>query len=239
MSQTAENNTNGNTQQPAAPVFTEEQVTQRVEAARQEEKKKLYGDIDSLTKRLSVLEPESARAQQLEAQLAEKTAALEAIAKARSENGNIDITKVIEETTERVRKASLSERAQEIEELRANQQNLREEIRKKELAAVRSQLLASYGDEIIPSLVVGNDEESLRASATASHEQYKAIAARTASRQAPAAPNANGGLPPPAGATSRAGTAPASGSQLDGFKRGGDYAARRNALMAELKAKHG
>ena len=242
MPQTAENNDTSTA--TASATFTEEQVNQRVEAARQEEKKKLYGDIESLTQRISQLEPESVRAKQLEAQLAEKSAQLDAIAKARNETGGVDITKVIEETTERTRKAVQGEKDSEISDLRKSHEQLRQELRSKELAAVRSQLIASYGDEIIPSLVVGNDEESLRTAAASSHEQFKAILAKEAAKRGAAAQNtnnaANGGLPPPAGTTSRAGSAPSGGSQLDGFKRGsGNYSAERAKLLADLKARHG
>lgn len=218
---------------PAAPATPPpaNDPTAAIEAARQEEKAKLYADMDRLRKENEAAQAKLTEATRAQTELAETKAKLAAFEKAQTPQG-IDTKKLIEEVAETTRKQMEGT----VAELQAKVSTLDTEARRSKLELVKRQLVEDSKGEIIAGLLIGNTEEELRAAAVTARQEFQnlktRITAGTPATQPPAAP-------PVPGITGHQGSgapAPATPSNLvakPGDMR--DWRARREAALAQLK----
>lgn len=147
--------------------LSEEEVNKRVEAARREEKDKLYGKIEDLTGRVKELQ-EHIRNEQAEKEEKERKQAEEAerrrIAKLSDEQKQTEILERIEEQLRAERKAR--------EDLESS---LSRKEREEQLAKYRESALRAAGPRIIPELVYGNSEAEIDAAVTRAKARFEEI----------------------------------------------------------------
>lgn len=147
--------------------LSEEEVLKRIEAARKEEKDKLYSRIESLESTLKDLR-DVAKAEREEKdeirKKAEEEAEVERIAKLSEEEKTQEKLKRFEEelAAERKQREDLAKK-------------LEEEAERRELEAYKAQLLAEAGDEIIPELVQGNNAKDLHESVAYAKERFQQL----------------------------------------------------------------
>ena len=144
--------------------LSEEEVTQRIEAARKQEKDKLYKEIEGLKSSVSTL-TELAEAERKAKETAEQTAR-----NAAEEERQKSLT-AEEKLAEKLN--TLEEKlVKEAEE----RQNLRRELQEvelqRELDEYRNRILNEAGDEIIHELVTGNSKEDIDRNAAIAKDKY-------------------------------------------------------------------
>lgn len=216
------------TPQAAAPDTTEA----RIEAARQEEKAKLYADMQRLKQEAADAQAKLAAATAAQSELAEAKAKLSAYEKAQTPQG-IDAQKLIAEVAETTRKQMEGT----VAALEARVSTLDTEARRSKLELVRRQIVEDSKGEIIAGLLNGNTEEELRASAVTARQEFQNLKTRITAGT-PAAPQIVAAPPVPAvsgpqGAGTPAPATPSSLVQKPGDMR--DWKARREAALAQLK----
>lgn len=226
---------------PAAPApLTEADLNARIEAARKEEKQKLYSELESLKQQVAAADLTKQEAAKLKAELTEAQGQLAAVSKAKTATGEIDTIALARQVAENTRQAVAAETTKAISELQTKMSELERINQRQRLDALRTQIIAAAQGQIIEAMVMGNTEEEIRASAEAAKQQYQAIVASV--RQTPgtaAAPvvpppvvnprSVNGGANPPQGG-------------VDSFRRTGDpkaFGKNRQQVMAELKTRFG
>lgn len=215
--------------------YTEAELNQRVEAARTEEKSKLYSEIDSLRTQLKDSTLTVQERDALKTQLNEAQAQLTAI-KAAQKEGAIDPLLLAKQVAEDTRKAVTGEFGAKLDQMQESLRKSQEAQRRQELANYRQTLITAANGRIIPAMVIGNTEAELDAAAANSKAQYEQIAA--SANVVPAASGA--GAPPPV-------SPQASGSGnndrgVDGFTRNADpstYGKNRAQTLAALKTRFG
>jgi hypothetical protein len=173
-------------QELATAKAIEEQVKtrtdERVKAAVEAEKQKLYDtvnhqkdEISKLTK--TIAEGEQQRAEEeKKRQEEEDRKKEEEEAKKREEMGVKERLAELE-TNQKVKdeKTQLA-----FDTMKKEHQS---ELRKRDLALYREKVIAKYNNEIIPELVTGSSEEEIDKSAKAAHERYKFIVDTTAQQK--------------------------------------------------------
>ncbi len=221
-----------NTPAPQPNMVSEQEVIARIEKARQEEKQKLYADLQALNAKLETANLSVSQLESIQQKLARAEADLAALGKAKTAGGDIDIKALLNEAKSAV-EASLSEKIRQLEDRLAEKD--REAVVAR-LSALKQQLVSDAKGRIIAAMVVGNTEEAIRASAKEAMAEYERIVAANVTN--PGAP-----VPPPPINPRAAGggeNPPASG--VDGYKKTGDtkaYATNREALMSDLKKRFG
>lgn len=224
---------------PAAPEepitvvsFTEAQLIERVELARKEEKAKLYNEIQLTNQKLATQDQSLAQLNQIQAELTSAQQRLATLDKARTPTGEIDVKQLIADTAAAVE----SKKNTEINELRSRLDGMEKTAKQSKLDALRIQLVSEAKGRIISAMVVGDNEDSLRASAENAKAEYEAIVTAHATSPAPAPQP-----PPPLNARQAAGGGTPPQGGLDGFVRTRDpaaFAAKRNQLMDSLKLRY-
>lgn len=147
--------------------LSEEEVRVRVEAARKEEKDKLYSKIDGLTDRVKELQ-DHIRAEQREKEEAERKREEEAErkrqAKLSDEQRQTEILQRIEEQLENERKSR-----------QALEESLEKKEREAQLATYRASAIQAAGTRIIPELVYGKSEAEIDAAVTRAKARFEEI----------------------------------------------------------------
>lgn len=152
----------------AAQGATQEEVDAKVEAARKQEKDKLYPVIEEL--RNSHKEIAETLKKEREEKDAEKQAALDAAEAARREGLTAS-----EKTQEAIR--NLEEKLRVEREAREKfEHEAKEAARKADLEKYRQNALRVAGNEIIPELVQGNSEAEIDKSVTFAKARYEELA---------------------------------------------------------------
>jgi hypothetical protein len=215
--------------------FTEAQLIERVELARKEEKAKLYNEIQLTNQKLATQDQSLAQLNQIQAELASAQQRLATLDKARTPTGEIDVKQLIADTAAAVE----SKKNTEINELRSRLDGMEKTAKQAKLDALRIQLVSEAKGRIISAMVVGDNEDSLRASAENAKAEYEAIVTAHATSPAsnPPAPQP----PPPLNARQAAGGGTPPQGGLDGFVRTRDpaaFAVKRNQLMDSLKLRY-
>lgn len=196
---------------PAVTVITQADLTTAVEAARKEEKDKLYGEIETLKAQNAKFSSDKLAVDQQLATLTQEHATLKATAetlvKAKKSDGTIDVQKLIEEVTDRVAKGAETSYSKTVTELQNQVSALNGQLKSRELKEVRERLIVDAGgvDSLIPELVQGNTEEEIKASVASS----KAIFDRAKSRFSPNTAQPPAGTPSAPAPISQPATAPA------------------------------
>lgn len=145
----------------------EEEVQRRVEAARKEEKDKLYPKIEELSN--LVKEQQEYIREQKDKQAAEEEKAAAAAEKRR-------LAKLSEEERETEARHRLEEQLKEEREARiALESRIAEKERANQLEEYRQGALRAAGERIIPELVVGNSEEEIDAAVQTAKAKYEEI----------------------------------------------------------------
>lgn len=222
-----------------APV-TEEQINQRIEAARQEEKRKLYSEMEQLRQQVAALPQANEAKAELEQQLKDLKAQLAAFEKAKTDKGEIDTLALARQIADETRAIVSSQHQQEIAALNDKLARMEQEQKKQQLEALKKTLIAEANGRIVVALVQGNTEEELRRSAEEAKRTYEEIA--QSSRQNPPQAPSQPPPPPPLNPRQAAGSGNPPASGVDGFKRSGDastFGKNRQAVMADLKARFG
>lgn len=67
-------------------------------------------------------------------------------------------------------------------------QEKEEAIKQQRIAVIKAGLMKKYGDQVIPELITGDDEESLAASAEKAHQRYKEIRGTASQAHIPITP---------------------------------------------------
>lgn len=191
---------------PAATTYTEAQFTEAVERARTEERSKITTELETARAENKTLTDKLA-AQGIELTTLKNTA--ETLQKAVKTDGNIDVSKLIEEVSERVAKSASNASATKVTELETRVTTLTQELKKKELSEFRTKAIAAAGgtEALIPELVQGNTEEEITASVTRSKNIFDQTKAKIASTTAPL-PIAGADPTKPAAAAAPAAVAP-------------------------------
>lgn len=152
---------------PEGKLLTEEEVAKRIEAARKQEKDKLYSKIEDLSQTVTELSAK-AKAEQEAKEAAEQAAAeeleKERLASLSAEDKLAEKMKHIEE--------QLAVEAAERERL---EQQLAEERELAELEAYRQELLQQAGEDIIPDLVRGNSRTEVENSVAYAKARYQEL----------------------------------------------------------------
>lgn len=222
--------------QPAAadqnPNPTDE-VAARIEAARKEEKDKLYGDIQRLQNEVNTLKTGSEQAAKLQKERDDLAARLKVLESASTNNG-LNVQQVIDETTNLVKKTFQDQLV--AMEQRVNV--LDSEARTAKVELIKRQIIADANGEIITSLVVGNTEEELRSSAERAKAEFKALKEKITGKQQAPQP----GMPvPPVSGPQGAGTPPANHDKPLVDRPGDmkDWRARRQEALAKMRQMYG
>jgi chaperonin cofactor prefoldin len=220
----------------------EAEVLNRIEKARQEEKSKLYGEIETLNNKIKTAEENGTKTAsqlaEMDRQLQEKIGQLAAVAKAKTAAGEIDVPALIKETAEAARTAVRAETGTELQSLRGRLDTAEKEAKQARLGSLRQSLISAANGRIVAAMVTGDTEEALRQSAELAKQTYEDIA--KASGPAPAAPALPAGNPPPPIAAGN-GQPPSTGGDVV-FQRTRDpkvFGQRRDGLMADLKTRFG
>lgn len=169
---------------PAATTYTEAEFNAAVERARTEERTKITAELDTARAEVKTLTDKLAT-QGTELTTLKNTA--ETLQKAVKTDGNIDVSKLIEEVSERVAKSASNASATKVTELETRVTTLTQELKKKELSEFRTKAIAAAGgtEALIPELVQGNTEEEINASVTRSKNIFDQTKAKIASTTAP------------------------------------------------------
>jgi hypothetical protein len=217
--------------------YTEAELNTRIEAARTEEKNKLYGEINGLKEKLTQAGLTVQERDALKQQLADAQGQLSAIQKAQSDKG-VDPLLLAKQVAEDTRKAVSTEFGAKLDAMQRSLDESNAARRKQELASYRASLIAAANGRTIPAMIVGNSEAELDAAAKEASKQYEEIAASSSNSPAPA-PGA--GAPPPVNPRANGGGMP-NQPGLDGFTRSGDpstYGKNRQQTLAALKQRFG
>jgi chromosome segregation ATPase len=148
-------------------------VRSLVEAARKQEKDKLYKTMDAKDEQIKTL---AGRIEELEKQLSEK------------ESVNMDEVKELKETINLMQQQqadllkALSDQKEEAEREKAEQAEAR---RKAELKAYREAKLREAGDELVVELVKGDTEEEIDQSIESAKQKYLEIVAKVEGARKP------------------------------------------------------
>lgn len=146
---------------------SEEEIQRRVQAARKEEKDKLYPKIEELSN--LVKEQQEYIREQKEKQAEEEKKAADAAEKRR-------LAKLSEEERESEARKKLEEQLKEEREAReALEKRIAEKERATQLEEYRKGALRAAGDRVIPELVVGNSEEEIDAAVETAKAKYEEI----------------------------------------------------------------
>jgi len=226
--------------------YTEEEVNQRVEAARRDEKAKLYEELNGLRKNKDALQTELDNAkgqvetlnQQIETLKSEKVDLQnkhDALVAAQKEDGAVDTEKLIKEVTDRIRNEYEQTQGKTNKELRAEIERLRQEKRVSDLKAYRQLKIAEAGEDIISEMVSGNSEEEIDRSIEAAKDAYGKYIKKSTND------TTGGGTPPPPPPASKSGgtasTSTPSGG-LEGFQRfqnPNEYAKNRDTILQQVR----
>lgn len=148
-----------------------------LERVRQEEKAKLYPDLDSARKQVEALTSENTT---LKSRVTTLETSVEALNTARDGSGKIDVKKLVEEVTIRAAKTVADGAQTQIATLQTQVNELQNERNTLRLEKTREKLIAEAGgpDAVIPELVRGNTEAELRSSIAESKKILDAAMAR-------------------------------------------------------------
>jgi Skp family chaperone for outer membrane proteins len=199
---------------PPATTYTEAQFTEAVERARTEERSKIATELEAARKEVTTL-TEKLASQTTELSTLRNTA--ETLQKSVKTDGKIDVSKLIEEVSDRVARTASSAAASKMAELETRVATLSQELKAKQLSEFRAKAISDAGgvDALIPELVRGNTEEEITASVTESKTIFDKTKAKFAPTTAPvlpgneAKPGATTPAAPAAGATAPVAAAPA------------------------------
>lgn len=203
-----------------------------IERIRQEEKAKLYGELQDLRSRLdAAINETSSKEKEYKGQLEELNRQLSLLQKAAS--GNLDPIALAREVADDTRKILVQEHSKEVRELQARLERLEQEREQARLESIRQKLISDANGRIIPAMVRGNNEAELKASAEAAMQEYERIV-KAHSTPTPAAPAA---VVPSAGP----GTGTGEGIPIVQTGRTDPkvYSANRQKVLAEIRARHG
>lgn len=222
-----------------APGLTEEQINARIEAARREEKQKLYSEMEGLKKKVSDSDLTSAEMVQLKTQLTEAQNQLTAIAKAKTPSGEIDTVALARQVAEETRRIVEAANNEKLTTMQKRLEEVESNSKKQQLAAYRTSVIAGYKGRIIEAMVFGGTEAEIKASAEGAAAQYEAIVEENGNKVVPV-PGSS--VPPPINprAVSGNGQPPAEG--VDAFKRTGSaaqFSSNRQKVLADVKARFG
>ena len=159
---------------PAPETLTLAEANSRVEKARKEEKDKLYPTITSLE---AAVTESKAALEATKTALNELTTKYEALVKAQSANGTVDIRALIDETTTRVAQSTRDSLASEISSLNTKLNETQTRSRKLELKQYRDNAIEAAGgpDALIVALVTGDSEEAIDASVATAKTEFERI----------------------------------------------------------------
>ena len=219
---------------PVTVTITPE-ITALIEAARTDEKKKLYADIERLNTELASTKTSAERATALETELTEVKSQLTAVSAARTPAGEIDVKKLIEEIGTSARQTMQAQ----MSDLEAQVKALDAENKKAQLASIKQAIIAEANGEIITGLLVGNTEAEIRASAIKAKQAFSDIKLQITGTRAPTQEVT---LPPAVSVTGVTVTGNPGDSTPQLVQKKGDmrdWKTRRNASLAALKAKFG
>lgn len=225
--------------------YTDAEVSQRVEAARRDEKAKLYEELNGLRKNKDSLstdfESSKTQVQTLTDDCEKATKALaelqsqhDALVAAQKENGSVDTEKLIKEITQSIRKEYEDTQGKTTLQLQKELSDLREAKRHSDLAAYRTEKIQAAGGTLISELVRGNSEDEIDRSVTEAQEAYKKYIKANAGNEG----NADGSPPPPPPNSPSGGSRTPTSSQLDGFTRPNsreDYAKNRSKVLDDVR----
>lgn len=155
--------------EPSAPKKPTIDIAAAIEAARTEERNKLYGTIESLKADKNRLYSDLTEANKSVVKLQKDLEKAQAV----QEGFSATKEKVTQyESSNQTLQAEVDRLTKELEDA-----NKRYESRENELtvAKVKDSILAEYQGQVIEELITGSTEEEIRQSAEAAHERYKAI----------------------------------------------------------------
>lgn len=159
----AENPTNNpvDNQKDSQP---KEEMQKAIEAARQDEKAKLYKTLNKLNEEN---EQKSSELKILQEQLGQVNTKFSKISEAFVEKK--------EPTPEELAKTTLTEIHQLKESLLREKESFQQEIKTAKLELYREKQMAEYGDELIAEMVIGNNEAEISTSVQKAHEAYNKL----------------------------------------------------------------
>lgn len=224
---------------PAPAPLSEQDINNRIEQARQEEKRKLYSEMEHLKKQVGELDLTAKQVADLQKQLSEAQAQLQSLSKARTAGGEVDTLALARQVADDTRRLVAAEKDAEVASLRQRLDVVERENKEQRLSAFRRDIIAKYQGKIIEALVVGGSEDEILRAAETAAKEYENIVARS---QASSTPSPAPGLPPTVQpkAVNGGGTPPASG--VDAFQRTRSpaaFASKRQEVLAGLKARYG
>lgn len=223
---------------PTAP--TEQEINARIEAARKEEKQKLYSELEALKKQVAELNTNSAAAETLKQALQEAQNQLSLLSKAKSASGEVDTLALVRQVADDTRRAVQAEANKEVVALKTRLDEVERSNQQQKLQSIRNEIIAGYKGRIIVAMVVGNTEDEIRASADLAAKEYENIVASNTTQPAPGTPSPSAPPPIQPRAVNGGGNPPATG--LDAFKRSGQpaqFGKNRKDVLNSLKERYG
>ena len=232
--------------------FSQAEVDARVEAARRDEKSKLYEELnglrrskETLSNDLKAKEAEIADAvknlKESQTALADLQQKHDALVAAQKDDGSVDTEKLIKEITQRIRDEHDANQGKTNKELRDEIAKLREDKRASDLATYRNQKVQEAGNEIIAELVRGSSEEEIDQSVEAAKEAYRKYIVPAKGDDKTQQTNGNKEPPPPP-SNSSGGGKPSSDDSLQSFRRSTNreaYAKDRSKILEQVRERFG
>lgn len=179
---------NGNPSQNTPVTYSAEQLHAAIEKARMEERQKLRGELDNAN---GASKPLNDKIVELKSKIDLLTGENDALKKATTASGNVDVKALITEVTNNLSEKFTASAKAERESFTTQLKELSGKLNGYELAKVKDKLISEVGgpDKVIMALIVGNTEEELKSSVQKSHEAYMEIENRV-KPQGSADPNA-------------------------------------------------
>lgn len=227
---------------PAAPATPPEgfvsrtEFTAALEAARQQEKEKLYAETTRLTGLVTAHETTIA---QLNGQLA-------SLKSATSQDGKtVDIAALIADVSKRTEEAMKATFEPRIRELSVQVENTSKQLQGAQLERTKARLIKEAGGEdvMIPAMIAGNTEAELAASIATSKATFEGIKQRVAPGAPTLQPGNGNGSPTPTGNVPPPvlpNGAPAGNGGTPTVKEMslGDFAAKRKEMLAQTAQRY-
>lgn len=236
------------------PGISEEEVGRRIEAARQEEKAKLYEEISTLQKSHATMREQLEAAQKT---VTELTAELDTVnnnyknlleSQVTSKDGKkkeVDIENLVKKSADTATEAVRKHYDAQLAKMQAQLDDARKKSHSLEIARYREFKIAEANGELIPELVTGDTTEEIDRSLEAAKKAYASIVSRVSGSYNPA--NTTSTPPPSPPIPPSTPVDPINPDALNlenpGSRRFGreglrEYAGSREKLMADLRKRY-
>lgn len=238
---------------PSKPMIAKEEADRLVEGARQEEKAKLYEELNGLRSQKDLLETKTA---DLTKQLADAVAKLaeaennyQALLEASQKDQGktkVDIEKLITATTETAKKKVTEAYEGQITELRNRLDASEKAAHSMKIDNYRKEKIASANGQIIEEMVVGSTVEEINENFKKAMDTYRNVVAKAGvsnptpppTPPSPSAPSSPASMPSAPVDPVTPVNALESNIPRSGRNRLGSYAERRTQLLSELRKKY-